>query len=71
MLKLLKQKAKYLEISGLVTNSALTAVENKMSDVSNLVTQKNQKYQILNLNILDILLQLITMNLLKILLVIA
>ena len=37
MLKLLKQKIKYLGITNLVTNSALTAVENKIPDVSGLV----------------------------------
>ena len=60
-----------ISISGLATNSALTAFENKMPDISNLVKKNQimiQKYQILNLNIL---LQLIITNLLKILLVIA
>ena len=42
-------------MSGLVTNSALTAVENEIPDVSNLVKKQImiQKHQILNLNILQ------------------
>ena len=57
-------------ISGLATNAALTAVENKIPNITNLVKKTGYyaKYQILNL---DILLQLIIINLLKILLIIA
>ena len=37
MLKLLKQKVKIPSTNSLATTAALTGVENKMSDVSNLV----------------------------------
>ena len=64
--------AKIPNIAGLATNTALTAAENKMPDISSLVkktttTKKQiitQTYQILKINIL---LQLITINLLKML----
>ena len=48
-------------ISNLATNTALTAVENKIPDVSNLVNKQimAQKYWKLNLNILR---QQITIN---------
>ena len=57
-------------IIGLATTPVLTAVENKIPEVNNLVKKQImiQKYQILNLNIL---LQLITINLPKIILIIA
>ena len=57
-------------ITGLATTAVLTAVENKIPEVNNLVKKQImiQKYQILNLNIL---LQLITINLPKIILIIA
>ena len=57
-------------ITGLATTAVLTAVENKIPEVNNLVKKQVmiQKYQILNLNIL---LQLITINLPKIILIIA
>ena len=70
--KITETESKIPSISGLATNAVLTAVENKIPDVSNLVKKKKQimmeKYQILNLNIL---LQLININLQKILLIIA
>ena len=50
-------------ISGLATTAALTAIENKIPDISNQLKQKQimtQKHQTLNLSIL---LQLITINL--------
>ena len=55
--------------AGLATNAALTAVENKIPDVSILSKKKiiMQKYQTLKINIL---LWLITIHLLKILLLI-
>ena len=70
--KITKIESRTPSISGLATITALTAVENKISDVSNQFKKKKklimmQKYLILNLNIL---LQLITINLLKILLII-
>ena len=57
-------------ITGLATTAVLTPVENKIPEVNNLVKKQImiQKYQILNLNIL---LQLITINLPKIILIIA
>ena len=57
-------------ITGLATTAVLNAVENKIPEVNNLVKKQImiQKYQILNLNIL---LQLITINLPKIILIIA
>ena len=57
-------------ITGLATTAVLTPVENKIPEVNNLVKKQAmiQKYQILNLNIL---LQLITINLPKIILIIA
>ena len=57
-------------ITGLATTAVLTAVENKIPEVNNLVKKQImiQKYQILNPNIL---LQLITINLPKIILIIA
>ena len=56
-------------ISGLATTAALTAVENKIPNVSNLVKKQimTQKYHTLKINIL---IQLIIINLLKILLLI-
>ena len=70
--KITKIESRTPSISGLATITALTAVENKISDVSNQFKKKQklimmQKYLILNL---DILLLLITINLLKILLII-
>ena len=58
-----------LSISGLATNAALTAVENKITGISRLVKKQimRQKYQTLKINIL---LQLIPIILLKILLLI-
>ena len=57
-------------ITGLATTAVLTAVENKIPEVNNLVKKQImiQKYQILNPNIL---LQLITINLPKMILIIA
>ena len=68
--KTIEIESEILSISGLATNAALTAVENKIPNISNLVKKQimMQKYQILNLNIL---LQLIIINLLKVLLLIA
>ena len=37
MLKLVKQKVKYLSISSLATNAELTAIENKIPNISGLV----------------------------------
>ena len=48
MLKLLKQKVKYLvlpNISGLATNSALTAVENKIPNIGGLIKNKQTNKQ--------------------------
>ena len=63
--KVTEIEKKIPSITGLVTTVALTAVENKMPNVSNLVKKNQQiltqKYQTLNLNIL---LCLITINLL-------
>ena len=64
-------ESKIPSISDLATNSALTAAEDKIPDASNLVKKKQimmQKQLILKIMIL---LQLITINLLKILLIIA
>ena len=50
-------------ISGLATTAALTAIQNKIPDISNQLKKKQimtQKHQTLNLSIL---LQLITINL--------
>ena len=57
-------------ISGLATNSALNAVQNKIPDVSNLVKKNIWYYEILDIESKYILLQLIAINLLKILLLI-
>ena len=67
--KITKTYSKIPRIRGLATSSALTAVENKTLDFSSFVEKKimMQKYWTSNLNIL---LQLITINLLKILLMI-
>ena len=69
--KLTEKEVKILlpSISGLPTTSALTAVENKIHDVSNLVKKQimTQKYQTLKINIL---LQLIIINLFILLLII-
>ena len=46
MLKLLKQKVKIPSTNGLATTAALTGVENKMSDVSNLVKKNNYNIKI-------------------------
>ena len=43
MLKSLKQKAKYLVFLGLATNATLTAVENEIPHVSNLVKNTDPK----------------------------
>ena len=40
MLQLLKQKGKYLAVTGLAAATALTAIENEIPDVSNLVKKK-------------------------------
>ena len=60
--------SKIPSISSLATSGALYAVENKIPDVNSLVKKKimMEKYQTLKINIL---LQLITINLLKILLI--
>ena len=67
--KITEIEGKIPSISALATISVLTAVENKIPDVGNLVkkTDYDAKYWILNLSIL---LQPITINLLKILLLI-
>ena len=67
--KITEIERKIHSINGLNTTTALTIVENKMPDVSKLVKKQimTQKYLTLNLNILP---QLITINLLKILLLI-
>ena len=67
--KITEIESKIPGISDLVTGTALTAVEMKIPDVSNLVKKyiMMQKYQPLKINIL---LQLITINLLNILLLI-
>ena len=57
-----------LSVSGLATNATLTAVKNKIPDISILVKKNRittQKYYALNINVL---LKLITINILKILL---
>ena len=63
MLKLLKQKVKYLvlpNISGLATNSALTAVENKIPNIGGLIKNKqtnkqtNKKRQIITQKLLKL-----------------
>ena len=57
-----------LSVSGLATNATLTAVKNKIPDISILVKKNQittQKYYALNINVL---LKLITINILKILL---
>ena len=69
--KITEIESKIHSISGLATSVALIANENKIPDISSLVKKTQnmtQKYQILKLNML---LQLITINLLKILLIIA
>ena len=69
--KITEIEGKILSINGLAINAALTAVENEIPDITNLIKKKQikmQKYQKLKMNIL---LQLITINLLKILLLIA
>ena len=43
MLKSLKQKAKYLAFLGLTTNATLTAVENEIPHISNLVKNTDPK----------------------------
>ena len=53
--KVAEIEGKIPSISGLATNSALNAVENKMPDVSSLVKKKQtlaQKYQILKTKLL-------------------
>ena len=69
--KIIEIEGKILSINGFTINAALTAVENEIPDITNLIKKKQikmQKYQKLKMNIL---LQLITINLLKILLLIA
>ena len=69
--KIIEIEGKILSINGFAINAALTAVENEIPDITNLIKKKQikmQKYQKLKMNIL---LQLITINLLKILLLIA
>ena len=63
-------ESKIPSISGLATSSVLTTVENKVPHVSKLVKRqiRLQKCQTLKINML---LQLITINVLKILLLIA
>ena len=46
MLKLLKQKVKIPSTNSLATTAALTGVENKMSDVSNLVKKNDYNIKI-------------------------
>ena len=60
--KITEIERKISSISPLATTAILTAVENRIADVSNVVKKQimMQKYQILNLSIL---LQLITINL--------
>ena len=60
--KITEIEGKISSISPLATTAILTAVENRIADVSNVVKKQimMQKYQILNLSIL---LQLITINL--------
>ena len=60
--KITEIEPKISSISPLATTAILTAVENRIADVSNVVKKQimMQKYQILNLSIL---LQLITINL--------
>lgn len=41
MLKLLKQKGKYLAVTGLAAATALTAIENEIPDAINLVKKTN------------------------------
>ena len=55
--KVAEIKGKIPSISGLATNSALTAVENKMPDVSSLVKKQiiTQKYQIFKRKLLIII----------------
>ena len=68
--KIIEIEGKILSINGFAINAALTAVENEIPDITNLIKKKQikmQKYQKLKMNIL---LQLITINLLKILLLI-
>ena len=67
--KITKIEGKIPSISGLVTISALTAVENRIPNVSSLAKLTNQNAKITEIKV-NILLQLITINLLKILLVI-
>ena len=63
-----KIKSKTPSISGLATSAVLITIENKTPGASNLVKKNNDtKYQILKINILP---QRITINLLKILLLI-
>ena len=61
--KLTEIESKIPSISGLATTSTLTAVENKIRDVSNLIKKQimTQRYQTLHLSIL---LQLIIISLL-------
>ena len=69
--KIIEIEGKILSINGFAINAALTAVENEIPDITNLIKKKQikmQKYQKLKMNIL---LLLITINLLKILLLIA
>ena len=46
MLKLLKQKVKIPSTNSLATTTALTGVENKMSDVNNLVKKNDYNIKI-------------------------
>ena len=67
--KITKTYGKVPRIRGLATSSALTAVENKILDISSFVKKQiaMQKYWTSNLNML---LKVITINLLKLLLMI-
>ena len=68
--KVTGMESKIPSITGLATNVALTSVENKTPDASNLVKKTDYGAKTSDLN-LNILLQLITKNLQKILLIIA
>ena len=68
--KVTGMESKIPSITGLATNVTLTSVENKTPDASNLVKKTDYGAKTSDLN-LNILLQLITKNLQKILLIIA
>ena len=62
--KISETESKIPSISGLATNSALNAVQNKILDVSNLVKKKTYDAKILDIESKYTLLQLIAINLL-------